>query len=102
MVKTSVMPPAQPAHQQRFIVLVVMRIDSFDATDFAAELFQISGNNSTLKGKVSVVLYRICSPPICLPCLADNHDFSYRCWSRRVDVFSEADKNEWLPANWST
>jgi hypothetical protein len=36
------MAPAQPSHQQRFIVLVMMRIDSFDAADFTAELFRIS------------------------------------------------------------
>lgn len=67
------MSAAKPTNPQGFVILVVMGVDGVVTTDFTAELFEIAGDNGTLHGKMSIVLHRVGTAPICLPSLTFDH-----------------------------
>ncbi|WPE22664.1 hypothetical protein ShzoTeo12_38810 (plasmid) [Shinella zoogloeoides] len=46
--------------------MIVMRVNSFSPTNFACLLRQIPCLDSSLHGKMSIVLNRVCSAPVSL------------------------------------
>lgn len=68
------MAPAEPTNLQWVFVLIVMRVDCFNAADLADTFFQLPGFQGSLDRQMRVVFCRICPTPIRLSCLALDHD----------------------------
>src|SRR3546814_916035 len=79
--KPRVMPPAQPSHSQRLVILIVMSIYRRCTADFAFLLLQVASLHCTLYGKMSLVFARVRSAPVCLSVVSFQHRSRSSCAS---------------------
>lgn len=67
------MPPAQPAHIERLLIAVMVRINHRCSADLAGPLAKPPRTQRLLDRKMSTVFQRICAPPMRLAGLAFQH-----------------------------